>query len=177
MKKNIFIFLAILFFIIFEISFLSNFFSQRRVPSLVLIFVIILSIQADSKNSWKWAILAGMLFDIMTAQLPGLHSFAFLAVNVPAGFISRRLITSNNAWNILIIVALFFFGTLLSDWLEIMLVKLEFLFGEKKYLEGLAIFDGEIFYRALYGAILGALSYNLIKKMLEYFSKRQPVLR
>lgn len=177
MKKNILIFAIIIFSIIIEISFFPNFFSSQRVPNLVLIFIIFLSVWDESKNFWKWAILSGILLDIMSFQPAGLHSFSFLAVSLLASFVSGRFLASQKAWNFIIIIVLLFFSSLLSDWLVIIFVKLEYLLRERKYLEGLVFWSSGIFYRAFYSLILGIFFYNSIKRMLAALSKRPAIVK
>jgi rod shape-determining protein MreD len=177
MKKNILIFAIIISSIVLEISFLPNFFSSQHVPSLILIFVIFLSVWDESKNFWKWAFLAGILFDLLSFQLLGLHAFSFLAVSLFSRFISKRFLASQAGWNLLIISVLIFLGSWLSDWLIIVFVKLEYFFREGKYLEGLDFWNSGIFYRAFYGAVLGIFLYSSIKKAVAKFSKRPATLK
>lgn len=177
MKKNILIFAVIIFSIILEISFFPNFFSLHHSPSLVLVFIVFLAVWDESKNFWKWAFLAGMLLDVISFQPLGLHSFSFMALSLLANFISERFLASQKTWNFIIIAVLIFFSSLLSDWLVIIFIKLEYFIREKKYIEGLVIWDSGIFYRALYASILGAFFYNSIKRMLAALSKRPAIVR
>jgi rod shape-determining protein MreD len=164
MKKNIIILIAVIFSTILEVSFLPSFFSLQHVPSLVLLVVILFSIREGFEKNWKWVLLAGIIFDLLSFGRLGVHSFSFLLISWIASLFSEKFFISQKWQSFFMLMIVIFISSALNDFLIFVFSRAGFFFSEKN-IGSLYFLGSNILFRALYNIIVGAIFYNPIEKL------------
>ena len=101
--KNIFFSLAVIFFVLFQVSFLSAFESLRISVNVVLFFLLSLTIFTDIITGLKWALLAGIIMDLHSAYGGAVITLSYIGTLMLTYLLFRRYI-SNHFYSILLLL-------------------------------------------------------------------------
>jgi rod shape-determining protein MreD len=90
MKKKISYLLLLFLIIILQTSFLPLVMPLHVMPDAVLMLILVGAIFDGFQAFFWWAIVAGVIYDLVTYNVVGLHSIIFLLVVYFVSFFSRR---------------------------------------------------------------------------------------
>ncbi|MDP1883812.1 MAG: rod shape-determining protein MreD [Candidatus Moranbacteria bacterium] len=115
MMQNIVIGLILFLSTIMQISFLPVFFTDRSVPDVTLVIIMIWIARADFNSVLKWTIIGGLMADIASFQPVGLNVFAFVTVAFIINSLSKRFLVPQFAGKFFILIILVVVGTAVNQ--------------------------------------------------------------
>lgn len=117
-------------------------------------------------ETWKWAILAGVMVDLAYFRPVGASVFAFVFCAYVVNSLTKRFLVTQTASRFLVLSAFIISGTILNSLLAVLAVK----FSRREPVDlGLLFFNGDIFLKTFYNLIIFSLIYVPLRK-LEKFS-------
>lgn len=90
MKKKIIYLLLLFLVIILQTSFFPLIMPVHVMPDAVLMLILVGAVFDGFQEFFWWAIIAGVIYDLVTYNIIGLHSLVFLLVVYFVSFFSRR---------------------------------------------------------------------------------------
>lgn len=104
---------AVFLAVIFQSSFLINFFQQGLAPDILLILTIFLAAKFDFHHLWKIILLFGFLKDILLFFPAGTHVAALALVAFITNMLIKKFIVIHSSWKFFIFIVLVVCGTVL----------------------------------------------------------------
>jgi rod shape-determining protein MreD len=123
MLKKISIFILFFFLVITQTSFLPLFFTSQRIPDIVLIVLIFLTVRRGFGEVWKMAILAGILMDIFSFSSVGMDVISFLLAVLISSFLARRFLVAYSNWKFVSLIFFVIVATVINDFTIAILMK------------------------------------------------------
>jgi len=175
MPKKILTFAFLFLIVIFQVSFLANFFPAQVVPDLALVILIFLAARRGFAESWKMAVVAGVVMDIFSFYPLGVNVIALMIVVLAVTFLARIFLVTHLAWRFLMLICLVMVGTILN---ELSLLVLE------KFMLNLQKIDSykmswvnlNFGLKILYNSLIFSLAYWPLKKYerwKDFYSQRE----
>lgn len=169
MRKSIIFFLTIVFLALVQGSFLVNFFSDRSIPNLILIFIIYIVINAKFKKTGIFIILsAGIIVDILYYQPIGVNVISFFAVASLIGFFYKHFSAYNAYFRFLILAISISLGVILYELFVLLSLKIAGLIYGVIFSYSFS-FDKFLLGKIFYSFIFYLIFYFIFKK--SYFKK------
>jgi rod shape-determining protein MreD len=112
MKRSVAFFIFGVFFLLFQVSFLSHLVPFVPRPNLVLIILVYLAVGSDSIWALSWTACMGFLFDVLSGGPFGLFSFEFLVLHIVIRGVSRALVLQRPAFQAGVVLLSHFLQTL-----------------------------------------------------------------
>ena len=106
MKSNLLFFLLIIFLTILQATFLPIIFPTSSTPNLLLMLIISSTLFFDFSVVLKWAIISGMIFDLLAYEKIGFSAIVFVFVAYLVSFFTRRFSIESRLGSFLIIIFL-----------------------------------------------------------------------
>jgi rod shape-determining protein MreD len=166
MYKNILISLIILLAVMLQVSFFTNLIPLKVFPDIALIIILFWSMRSGFDETWKWAILAGLMVDLAYFWPVGTSAFAFVFSAYIVNSLAKRFLVSQTAFRFLTLSAFIVSGTIINGILAVLAVK----FARREALDLSSLFfNTEIIAKTFYNLAIFSLVYMPLRK-LEKFS-------
>lgn len=111
MKNNILFFLLIVVLTIFQLTLMPIFFPFSSAPNLLLMLVIASALLFDFSSVLKWAIVSGLIFDLVSYEKIGVSAVMFVILAYLVSFFRRRFSIEGKTGGFLIVVFLVIIST------------------------------------------------------------------
>lgn len=165
MEKKIIRLAVIILATLFQVSFLSVFFSEYRTPSVIVALVVAWTVCVGFDDIFFWIILLGIVLDVVGFQPLGANIIPLILIVYFVSFVSRRFLIEHKVWNSTIMMFFvaaatlfyYFFLVLFSGFDDFLFVK-SFLFWKTAAIQ------------TIYNAILFLFVYFLLRKTEEIIS-------
>jgi len=115
MFQKIILFLVVIILVLFQGSFLVNFFPEGLVPNLVLSLVVFWIVRAGFNESWPGIVLAGFFLDLAHNWTIGISILSLAIVAFLISSLVRRLSVAQGGLGFVMILGFVFFGSLVND--------------------------------------------------------------
>lgn len=166
MYKNILIFFIIFLAVMLQVSFFTNLIPLGVFPDIALIIILFWSIRVGFDETWKWAILAGVMVDLAFFWPVGASVFSFVFAAYIVNSLAKRFLVTQTVFRFLVLSAFIILGTIFNSLLVVLAVK----FARREALDfSLLFFNADIFLKMFYNLVIFSLIYVPLKK-LEKFS-------
>lgn len=166
MYKNILIFFIIFLAVMLQVSFFTNLIPIGVFPDIALIIILFWSIRVGFDETWKWAILAGVMVDLAFFWPVGASVFSFVFAAYIVNSLAKRFLVAQTVFRFLVLSAFIISGTIINSLLVVLAVK----FARREALDfSLLFFNTDIFLKTFYNLVIFSLIYVPLKK-LEKFS-------
>ncbi|MCH7492006.1 rod shape-determining protein MreD [Patescibacteria group bacterium] len=106
MTKNIIFILSTVFLVLFQISFVHEFYFFRSNINIVLLAVVFLAVMSNSRRSLSFAILAGIMLDIYSPFTFGINTLALVIPVFLIHNVFRKLLTRKSLISTIIVMAM-----------------------------------------------------------------------
>lgn len=175
MMRNILISLIFFWSIVAQISFLPNFFPNGIVPNIALVIIVIWVVKTNFNAVFKWAIIVGIMMDIMLFYPIGVNVLVFVLVIFIINSLSKRFLSSHNTTNIFTVSAMIAIGTTV-DYAGIFFLNKLIVFFGKEYTYSQHFFDQNILLKLLNNIIIFLVCYQPFKKISKIFTNQSDKL-
>jgi rod shape-determining protein MreD len=167
MYKNILIFFIIFFTVLLQVSFFPNVIPHRFFPDIALIIILFWTVERGFEETWKWAILAGLMVDLAYFWPVGASIFSFVFIAYVINSFTKRFLVTQTIFRFLILVAFIILGTASNDILAVSAVK----FAKKETLDFVPLFfNTDIFLKIFCNLGIFLLIYVPLVKLEKFFS-------
>jgi len=174
MYQKIWTVILIFILVIFQVSFLPNFFSNDEIPDLILVVLIFWTMKVGFEKTWKEAMLAGFFLDVLNFSPLGSNALSFLIVIFLVSFLNRKFILIHRSWKFLVLAILIIFGTIINDLALGLIFKTIEIF-KRIDLGAFPIFYYELAYKAAFNLLIFIIIYLPLKKFekfLDFYNQK-----
>lgn len=169
MRKILFIFLILLFFIQYSfIDVVSS--SNAWGVELISAFLISLWLKEGTQNKLVWAFIAGVLVDYFSSMNLGTYIIIFIFLSIMVELYKTKFVQSQK--KIIMVFVAMFFGQIFVDLILFIFMKSEIFFGrniDNVMFEGINIFH--YFFVKLIMSLVGVGVYKIIDYIYEISGK------
>ncbi|EKE10907.1 MAG: hypothetical protein ACD_15C00179G0006 [uncultured bacterium] len=176
--QNSIIGIIIFFLALMQASFLPNIFPLYFVPDVVLIFVIIWTARSDFNSALKWAVLGGLVIDLISFFPIGISIFSFVLIAFMVNSLSKRFLVPDFAWKFIVLFFIVFLATIVNQFVTMFLVKISSGVGIRESIE-YARSNG-LLWKPFSNLLIFVIIYWPIRKLdkfLSYQNKRVVIKR
>jgi rod shape-determining protein MreD len=115
MTRNIATILVLLLAATVQISVFPIIFPLFPGPNLFLLLVVYRAVTNGFVGTWRYAVLAGAILDLLLWSPLGTHVLIFALVSAAAGSLAKRFLVVHQPWNLLALVGIVALASLASD--------------------------------------------------------------
>jgi len=124
MYKNFLFFSIIFLAVLLQVSFFPNLIPARIFPDIVLTIILFWTVRRGFDETWKWAILAGLMVDLAYFWPVGTSIFSFVLIAYLVNSLAKRFLVTQTVFRFLILLVFIFLGTIFNGILLLLAVKL-----------------------------------------------------
>jgi len=130
--------------VLLQVSFFPNIVPGHFFPDLALIIILFWTIENGFEETWKWAVLAGLLVDLANFWSVGTNVFSFVFTAYVINSFAKRFLVTQTVFRFLILAAFIILGTVINGILVILAAKI----ANKETLDfGPLFFNADIFFK------------------------------
>lgn len=165
--QNIFISAIIFFSVILQTSLLPNFFASGMIPDITLIIIIIWTAKFDFNSVLKWAILAGVMVDLVSFWPIGTDVLSFVVIAFAVNSISKRFLVPHFAWKFSVLMLMVFGGTLLNSFTVFALMKIA---SELNRTVEPVVMNNNLFLKSIFDVVVFVIIYWPVERLGQIFA-------
>lgn len=163
MYQKILTFILIFLAAAMQVSMAPGLFFGLVTPDIVLVLIIIWASRQSFESFWLWALVAGLILDILSLERIGIDAISFLLISVSVAFFSERFFVRRRNGAFLWVAFFLLVGTLLNY----------FLLGAAEALNdgsGASIFSPHVLiFKILNNLIILAIIYRAVISLRDVF--------